>query len=450
MPECDVVLCYDRKTLEPIVIPEDDRFLNMLILGPTGTGKSSQIILPLIFQDLMNEECGFTVIDPKEDLAEAVYAVCKNFPNRKLLYIDPTMENCPKVNPFEGDIQTVTKNLTKILSPSFLVSTNEEKESLDMCRTLITRSLKLLKQFPDIVGHELNIKTYADFITNKYNLSREKLNKTLDNIKINQLNRELQDICEWFMYQYFEPTAGIYEKCASARMKVEDMANNEYLARALTPNAGGEAEDYLDFPEHLMNGDIVIINTKNTVLGPLGKMFGEFIMMDFLNAVFTRKHYSAAHRQEYLKPHFLYVDEFATFSPVLTDMFTQGRSFRVGTHIVAQNRELLKMCGEEDTKAQSLLIESNARNLILFPGLNGEDAEYYSKQFYNLKPEEICYRPFGQICYRIVQHKHISKPGVGLVFFIDQTPNVDSVAMEKQYIDIGEPLFAPGEVDEDI
>lgn len=438
---CDVILCYDRNTLKPIVIPEDDRFLNTLILGPTGTGKSSQIILPLIFQDLLSGECGFTVIDPKEDLAEAVYTVCRNFPDRKVIYMDPTDENCPKYNPFDADAVTVTKNLIKILSPSFLVSTNEEKENLDLCRSLVTKSIKLLKMFPDIVGHNLNISTYCDFITNKYNLSRERLSRTLDNVKINKLSRELSDICEWFMYQYFEPTSGMYEKCASARMKIEDMANNEYLSKVLTPSQGKDSEEMLNFPEHIKNGDIVIINTKNTVLGSLGKTFGEFLMLDFLNAVFTRKHYSAAAGEEYLKPHFLYVDEFATFSPVLTDMFTQGRSFRVGTHIVAQNRALLKMCGEEDTAAQSLLIESNARNLILFPGLNGEDAEYYSKQFYNLRPEEICYRPFGQICYRIVQNKSISKPGVGLVFFIDQTPNTDSVELEKQYADVAKSIF---------
>ena len=182
------------------------------------------------------------------------------------------------------------------------------------------------------------------------------------------------------------------------------------------------------------NKDIVIMNTKNTILGPLGKTFGEFIMLEFLNATFRRKHYAKEMGFNGQVPaHFLYIDEFATYSPVLTEMFTQGRSFRVGTHIAVQNRALLQMCGDELTEAQSLLIESNARNLVLFPGLNGEDARYYSAQFYNLRPEEICYRPFGQICYRVVANKSISRPGVGLVFFIDQKPNTNSIKLEEQY-----------------
>ena len=279
----------------------------------------------------------------------------------------------------------------------------------------------------------MNIVTYSNFICNKYNESRMKITKMLEQLRINRLNLELTEICEWFLYEYFEPTKDVYDRCASVRIKVDEMATNKFLKRVMTPSNNSSVEK-IDFDKHLLEKDIVIMNTKNTILGPLGKTFGEFIMLDFLNATFRRKHY--ARECGYTGPvpaHFLYIDEFATYSPVLTDMFTQGRSFRVGTIIAVQNRTLLKMCGEEDTSAQSLLIESNARNLVLFPGLNGEDARYYSAQFYNLKQEEICYRPFGQICYRVINNKSISRPGVGLVFFIDQQPNTNSIKLEEQY-----------------
>jgi len=429
---CDVIICYDRDTLEPVVIPEEDRFLNMLIMGPTGTGKSSQIFIPLIYQDIINGNCGITVIDPKEDLAESIYEVAKQF-DRKVIYVDPLNENCPRLNPFEGDEDVVTKNMLRIFSPSFMVKSNEEKRELDMCRNLITKSIKLLKMYPDICANNLNIKTYSDFVSNKYNQSRIKLNKVLEQLRVNRLEIELIDICEWFLYEYFEPEKDVYGRCASIRIKVDELASNKYLARAMTPTNNSKIEK-IDFNRHLFNKDIVIMNTRNTILGPLGKTFGEFIMLEFLNATFRRKHYAQEHdKKGYLPPHFLYIDEFATYSPVLTEMFTQGRSFKVGTHIAVQNRALLQMCGDEYTGPQSLLIESNARNLVIFPGLNGEDAQYYSGQFYNLKPESITYRPFGQICYRIINNRSISKPGVGLVFFIDQAPNQDSIKLEEQY-----------------
>lgn len=428
----DVILCYKREELEPVIIPEEDRFLNTLILGATGTGKSSQIFTPLIYQDLINENCGITVIDPKEDLAESIYEVAKQF-SRKIIYVDPTNPDCPRINPFDGDEEVVSKNLLKIFSPSFLVRTNEEKKELDMCRNLIIKSIKLLKMYPDMCGNNLNILTYSQFINNKENESRLKLNKILEQLSITKTENEVTEICRWFLHEYFEPTKTVFDSCAMIRIKVEELASNKYLARAMTPSINGRVEK-IDFNKHLYNKDIVIMNTKNTILGPLGKTFGEFIMLEFLNAVFRRKHYAKQRNTPgYLPAHFLYIDEFSTYSPVLTEMFTQGRSFRVGTHIAVQNRALLQMCGDEDTRAQSLLIESNARNLVLFPGLNGEDAAYYSSQFYSLKPEEISYRPFGQICYRVVQNRSISKPGVGLVFFFDEAPNTSSIELEDQY-----------------
>ena len=77
MEEKPIRLCFNRNTFKQVDIPEEDRFLNTLILGPTGTGKSSLILTPLIYQDLVNTNCGVTIIDPKEDLAEKIYELAK-------------------------------------------------------------------------------------------------------------------------------------------------------------------------------------------------------------------------------------------------------------------------------------------------------------------------------------------------------------------------------------
>ena len=114
---------------------------------------------------------------------------------------------------------------------------------------------------------------------------------------------------------------------------------------------------------------------------------------------------------------------------VLTDLFTQGRAFKIGTHIAVQNRTLLRMCGGEDSEKQAFLIEANARNIVVFPGLNGEDVKYYSEQFFNLSPQQIMYRPFGQIVYRIVKNRTVQLPA-RTVFFIDEIPHTNSIEQE--------------------
>ena len=197
-----VVLCYSRDTLEPVELLEEDRFLNMLVIGPTGTGKSSQIFTPLIFQDLMNQDCGVTVIDPKEDLAEFIYSLRDDFPTRNIIYVDPTNEFCPKINPFKGSEEVVIKNLLKIFSPTFLTTSNAEKQEIELNRNLLIKSITLLKRFPSLCGDNLNIKTFADFISNRYNEPRAKIAKLVEVLKRESKSFDLVDICEWFYFNF--------------------------------------------------------------------------------------------------------------------------------------------------------------------------------------------------------------------------------------------------------
>ena len=71
---------------------------------------------------------------------------------------------------------------------------------------------------------------------------------------------DLVDICEWFLFQFFEPRTGLYEKCSYLRSRIEELATNVYLSRILTPE--NKDNNVLNFDEHLAKGDVVIINTK--------------------------------------------------------------------------------------------------------------------------------------------------------------------------------------------
>lgn len=426
-----IILCYNRKSFEKVELYEEDRFLNMLVLGPSGTGKSSQIFLPLIYQDIINEGCGVTIIDPKEDLAEEAYAIASRYSPRKVIYMDPIDIACPRINPFNGTTQEIITTLSKIFT-SGIVKSSDEKASMDMIRILISKSITLIKEYPLLVSNNLNIKTFSNFISNKNGQARMDVVEVKEMISKKNKESELIEICEWFRAQFFAPDSRANEMCYDFKMKIEEIASNEYLSRILTPS--GIDSEVLNFDESIARGDVVIINTRYSLLGHMSKTFGEFLLRLYMTSVFKRRHYQVNRKiGNYLKPNFLYIDEFATFAPISTDLFTQGRSFRVGTHISTQNRSLLKVCGEQDSSAQAVIIEANTRNLVLFPGMEGNDAKYYSEQFFNLSAQEILYRPFGQIVYRIVQKRSISPPNVGLVFFVDETPHAKSLAKEYTF-----------------
>lgn len=65
----------DKKS---IFISEKARFANVLILGAKNSGKSSTVLPMLAKQDLLNGNCGLTLVVDKKDVAYTLYAMAKD------------------------------------------------------------------------------------------------------------------------------------------------------------------------------------------------------------------------------------------------------------------------------------------------------------------------------------------------------------------------------------
>jgi hypothetical protein len=143
-------------------------------------------------------------------------------------------------------------------------------------------------------------------------------------------------------------------------------------------------------------------------------------------------------------------------------MLTQGRSYRVASQLATQNRALIGMGSGRDGDDFVELVSTNARNIVIFPGGNFNDAKYYSEQFgeidtvtigesssrsamsplavgklqpakdtfqikedveARMSPTDIILRPFGEITYSIVQKNTLQPAGIGLISYIDYDLN---------------------------
>jgi hypothetical protein len=62
-------------------------------------------------------------------------------------------------------------------------------------------------------------------------------------------------------------------------------------------------------------------------------------------------------------------------------MLTQGRSYRVASHLATQARAQIGMGAGKDGNAFINLVSTNCRNIVVFPGVSYDDAKYYSDQF---------------------------------------------------------------------
>lgn len=457
----NAIICTNADTKEPVIIPFEDRFLHMLVLGPTGCGKTSQVLIPLINQDIQNENFGLTIIEPKGDLAEKVFAMAKHY-NKEAIYFNPTLPGCPYFNPLYGIEDEVIENMAttfKMLNP------DSPQFFQDMNETLIRNSLKVLKR---LKGNNATLIDLSTLVYNSQGQGKIMVNQfarlKTDTVEIAKENSE---IASWFLSDYYNDRSKTYEHCSGLRSQVSKITSNIHLRRVLNPPNG---ENDVNFERVIEEGKILAISTAQGDLRDLGRFLGYFIILNFQSAVFKRPGNENTRR-----PHFLYIDEFQVYSnPGFADMLTQGRSYRIASHLSTQNRALMAMGGGRDGKNFVELVSTNARNLIIFPGGNSIDAKYYSDEFgeiiekeykksvsrtkfnplygINLKmryPNEsiseadvtkarfsasdIMFKKFGEITYRIVKNKTVQIPGSGIVSWIPEDLNSKLDEMVEEY-----------------
>lgn len=461
MQKGDVQLCLNYETNEPVILPFKDRFLHMLILGPTGSGKTSQILLPLIEQDLRNEEYGVTIIEPKGDLAEKVAAMGR-YRGKEVVYFNPTHQDCPYFNPLYGPEDEVLENMAttfKMLNP------DSPQFFQDMNETLIRNSMKVLKR---LKGNSATLLDLSTLVYNAQGQGRIMINnfaKLSGAGSTVETAKENGEIASWFITEYYNEKSKTYEHCSGLRSQIAKITSNSHLRRVLNPPNG---ENDVNFEKIIEEGKILAISTAQGDLRDLGRFLGYFIILNFQSAVFKRPGNENTRR-----PHFLYIDEFQTYSnPGFADMLTQGRSYRVASHLATQNRALMAMGGGRDGNNFVELVSTNARNVVIFPGGNSKDAKFYSDEFgeqiirkqrksvsrtkfnilYGFQKQgypsestseedvresrfthsDVIYNKFGEILYRIVSNNTVQPPGKGVVSWLPKDYNaiIDQMVIE--------------------
>lgn len=89
------------------------------------------------------------------------------------------------------------------------------------------------------------------------------------------------------------------------------------------------------------------MSTAQGALRDLGRFLGYFIILQLQASVFRRP------GNENTRTHnMLYIDEFQVYSnPGFADMLTQGRSYRVASHLATQARDQIGMGSGRDGKS---------------------------------------------------------------------------------------------------
>lgn len=356
----------------PIVVKEHDRWLHFLIVGPTGAGKSSRILKPMIEQDLRmmarwrrsgdpkRASMGLTVIEPKGDLVADVKAMAEGM-GLPVVLVDPTDPESPHFNPLEGPTETVAEITRTVLRAMF---GRQEAFFSTVQQVAVRNVVRLLKENH---GDDLDFLKMADTIRSMELLAAE--------VEAYERKRGHEDrLALYFRKELLGQSAQKYnEFLIGLRQQVEDLAGDERLARVLS----GRSD--VDLDRLLREGGVLLVSTALGPLGRLGDIFGMFVTLHFQAAVLRRP------GNEWTRaPHVLYVDEFGRYaSGDVEKMLTLARSYRVSTVMALQSTAQLvqgPLSDRPDTTFRDVLM-GQARNKVVFGGLDAGDAERFSKEF---------------------------------------------------------------------
>lgn len=382
----DMVICKDCETNKDIVIPWQDMTMHTLIVGPTGCGKSSLALTPMILQD-MQTDIGVILIEPKGDLAEKTYAMGKKF-NKDIIYFNPIYPDCPSFNPLYGNEVDVTEAIVT----TFQALNNESIAYFkNLNQELLRNSLRVLKR---IERAYTNPKTGISTKPATF----QRLSELLHDPKVGkQMAQELariptynndeklqnQETSNWFTNSYFAaaPNNKAYTDSSAVRTWVRNLILNDYMYKVLNP-ANGVSD--IKFDEILKKGQKICISTAMGELGAMSDYLGYFLLLAIQNSIFKR---SSTGENNLVH---MYLDEFQRYSSMsFTRTLELARSFGCGVIMATQSRESIALGKGSDGKGFLTVVSTNARNKILFGGITIEEAKVFSEEFGEKEVEDI-------------------------------------------------------------
>lgn len=381
----DIVICKSLDREREIKISYKSRFLHFLILGPTGSGKTSKILIPMIWQDINNSGCSVIVIEPKGDLVEMVYAMGKKI-NRDVVYFKPTEPDCPFYNPLDGREEIVIENMIKVFT---MLTPDSKQYYQDITDKCLRNGIMLLKRLErayydedtGVSDYPATLLTLNTLLQNANNKGREMVMKFMRIPARPSEQKQNEEIGAWFINDYYNEKSKIHENSSGIRNQISKITSNKYLKRILDPPTG---HSDVNFDKIMAEKKCIAITTSQDLLDDLGKYLGYFLILNLQSAVFRRPG-----NEDTRSPVYLYIDEFQEYSnPGYGRMLTQGRSYRVSSVLATQGLDQLGMGSGSDGRRFVNLVLANARNQIIFPGLNVEDSRYFENLFGSDEVEE--------------------------------------------------------------
>lgn len=299
-------LAYERDAFVPFGIRHRDRLQHQLVLGATGTGKST-LLKAMALQDMQAGQ-GFCLVDPHGDLALDIVQDRK----ANVIYWDVADPNSPfGYNPLAG----VAKPLRPLIAAGFIDTLKHQWSDAwgpRMENLLRWSVLALLDQSHSSLADIMPLLTRKSFRT-----------QVIENIEDSECRRFWTEEFPSLNYK------GSVDGVAPIANKLGAFLSHPAIRKAVT-----SPKKPLKLRNIIQNQQTLVINLGKGRLGAeYANVMGGLALTGLRNAAFSRAFDPEKSRQ----PYFVLVDEFTNFATdTLTESLSELRKYGLGLTLSAQ------------------------------------------------------------------------------------------------------------------
>ncbi len=337
-----------RRWCYPVTLTATDRLLHIHVLGPTGSGKSSAVLMPMIAQDLVHGH-GLTLIEPKGDLSLTARQVALA-QDRTVLWVDPDDAKSPHYNPLVGPGEVAAEGLAWALEQTSTAG-HPFYETLGRLELLYAvMAVKAVQPDTSDLGQVMRFLRQEGY-------RREVVGAVRDDRVIAYYREQIGR----------QSAAKAHELRIGLLNRIELLLVNPAVRNLIT----GPGDFTWD--EVLENGYVVLCPFSLARLGKSARLLGNLFWHGLVMATYRR---SVGDRS----PYFLYLDEFHQYvSPDLGDFLALARGYGVGIVLAHQD------FGQLSPQLRASVM-ANCRQRIVLGGVSGADEAVLRPDFAPTRP----------------------------------------------------------------
>lgn len=384
-----MIIALDGFKKEKVTLCHESRYLNTLVLGQKGTGKSDQVLLNMFYQDLDSLDHSIFVFSSKGDTSYKLYALAKQ-KGRKVHLIKPETNNF-HFNLLSGDESEVLEYVM-VLFEHFFKEINILYQEVN--KTLLINAVKVVKR---ILGDEGTMVDVYNVMTNR-NGKGKAIISMFSKIKSPEIESyselENKHIAHWFLNEYYPDTRdkSLFMFCNPIKMMIRELLDKETLY-----GFDSNEEDLPELKKVLQKKEIVIVDTEFLNYKDYSNFMGTYFLLKIQRELLNKENAES----------FIYIDDFQKFYPVLNELFESSQVKNLGVTLFMQETKQL-----DNYPEYKQVIMNNVVNYILLERISIDDYLLFKEQI----NADLLNRKRGDIAFHLILSDGTAKRTNGILY----------------------------------